>query len=330
VITPGINKAEIFNALRRLAPRYARTILVGYPPFVKDIIDEAPAQGIDVKALRLRLLFAAEAFSESFRDYLVEKTGMKSCLRDTMNIYGTADIGTMAYETPVSIMVRRAALANDRLFDTIFNGIRKTPTLAQFNPFFVNFEEVGGELLLTGDNTVPLIRYELGDHGGVRSFDAITKDAAECGVDMMSTAKESGIEDVTYRLPFVHVYERNDFSTSIYGLQIYPEMIREALLYEGVRDHYTGKFTLETQFDDEHNQCLAVHIEMQQDRSPNEELRMKTLELMLAELKKRSSEYRELHRHLGERANPRLHFWPAEHPEYFKPGGKQKWVKKNS
>ena len=41
IITPGINKGEIFNALRRLSPQFAQTIIVGYPPFVKDVIDEA-------------------------------------------------------------------------------------------------------------------------------------------------------------------------------------------------------------------------------------------------------------------------------------------------
>ena len=106
IITPGINKNEIFNALKNLSPYYSQTILVGYPPFVKDIIDETGAQKINLKKLNIRILTAAEAYSEKFREYISEKAGVKNLLTDTANIYGTADIGAMAWETPMSILIQ--------------------------------------------------------------------------------------------------------------------------------------------------------------------------------------------------------------------------------
>src|SRR3989338_1332142 len=36
ILTTGINKAEIMKALKKLSPRFKQTILVGYPPFIKD------------------------------------------------------------------------------------------------------------------------------------------------------------------------------------------------------------------------------------------------------------------------------------------------------
>lgn len=45
VATPGNNKAEIFRVVRELAPHFEQTVL-GYPPFVKDVIDAGAAEGI--------------------------------------------------------------------------------------------------------------------------------------------------------------------------------------------------------------------------------------------------------------------------------------------
>ena len=63
-----------------------------------------------------------------------------------------SDIGAMAYETPTSILIRRLAVKNPKLFKDIFIDVNKTPTLAQYNPFFITFESPNKEILLTGDN----------------------------------------------------------------------------------------------------------------------------------------------------------------------------------
>ena len=106
ILPVGYNKVEVIKALRLLAPKYKQVILIGYPPFVKEIVDECGDEKIDLKKLNVRLFFAAESFTESFRDYLCKQTNADPIL-DTMNIYGTADIGAMAYETPMSIFIRR-------------------------------------------------------------------------------------------------------------------------------------------------------------------------------------------------------------------------------
>ena len=38
IITPGINKNEIFHCLRELAPQFDCVIMCGYPPFLKNVI----------------------------------------------------------------------------------------------------------------------------------------------------------------------------------------------------------------------------------------------------------------------------------------------------
>lgn len=327
ILAPGINKIEIFNALKKLAPNFGQVILAGYPPFIKDIIDEAPEYGVNLGKLNIRLLFAAEAFSEKFRDYVAKKAKVKNIYLDTMNIYGTADIGTMAFETPTSILLRRLALKNKKLFAGIFGGIKKTPTLAQYNPLFITFEEEGGEILLTGNNAVPLIRYNIGDHGGVYSFGEIAYIFKKYGVDIKKEAKSAGIDKLSL-LPFVYVYERADLATTLYGLQIYPEMIREALLEKSIAHALTGKFALATKFSSKQNQYLEINLELKKGARTTQALKKLALKKIIAALLAKSSEFRELYRQLKDRAVPKLMFWPAEHPLYFKPGTKQKWVVK--
>ncbi len=327
VLTPGINKVEIFKALRQLAPNYKQIILIGYPPFIKDIVDDAKSEGVDLKKKNVRFLFAAESFPEKLRDYLKKKTGLGNVHTDTLNVYGTADIGAMAWETPTAILIRRLAMQKPALFQDIFSAINKTPTLAQYNPLFMTFESVNGEILLTGNNTIPLIRYAVGDHGGVMPFSEINALLKRHGINLHAEAKKAGISELT-ELPFVYVYERKDFSTTLYGLQIYPETIREVLFDEPLGDFLTGKFTMLTKFDRKQNQFLEINLELQKGKKAGPALKKTALHRIVTNLLQKNSEFKHLHQFIGGRALPRLIFWPAEHPMHFKPGVKQKWVKK--
>jgi phenylacetate-CoA ligase len=326
LLAPGLNKPEIFKALKNLAPDFAQTIILGYPPFVKDILDGAAAEGIDLRKLNMRILTGAEGYSESFRDYMVEAAGARSPLLDTLNVYGSADIGTMAFETPIAILARRIACADPEIFRDLFGGVEKTPTLAQYNPNFVIFEEQDGEILLSGDSAMPLIRYAIGDRGGVHSFEGLCAIFSSHGVDLLKEAKAAGIAPFVYQLPFVYVFERTDFSVSLYGLQIYPEHVREGLLRREVVPYATGKFSMEVSYDNAHNQQLSVHVELQPNVTAAGNLASTIASAIIEGLKERSGEYRELLRHLGEKALPKITLWLNASAPHFGSGGKQKWV----
>jgi len=245
-----------------------------------------------------------------------------------MNIYGSADIGTMAFETPLSILIRRLAVKKLELFEEIFSSIHKTPTLAQYNPLFITFEAPEGEILLTGNNAIPLIRYAIGDRGGVFNFSQLDQIFRARDIDLMKEVALAKIQRVVYELPLIFIYERIDFSTTLYGLQIYPETIREVLLEKPLHKFLTGKFTMLTKFDRRQNQYLEINLELRKKKKTSDYLKKQTLKKIVANLRQKNSEYRELHTYIGDRALPKLVFWPAEHPLYFKPGVKQKWVKK--
>jgi phenylacetate-CoA ligase len=324
----GYNKTEIFKALRKLSPEYDQTILVGYPPFVKEVLDEAKNEGIDPKALHMRLIFAAEAFTETFRDYVSEKAGVANPLLDTLNIYGTADMGAMAYETPLSILIRKIALQNPLIYQDTFGQIEKTPTLAQYHPDFIEFEAVDGELLITSDGAIPLIRYAIGDHGGIFTYDEIEKLLHHYDIDLASEIQKHGIGDTISRRPFVFVYERTDLSATLHGIIIYPEFIKEGLLHPEATAHFTERFTMTTKSDIHHNQYLEVNLELQKSLESSlaaEELGLKIIRNTLIA---KSSEFSEISKSTDGKQLIKVIIWPNEHPRYFAAGTKQQWVKK--
>jgi phenylacetate-CoA ligase len=325
IITPGINKEEILNALRSLAPNFAQTVLIGYPPFIKDLLDDALLSGIVLPKLNLRILFAAEAFNEVFRNHVAKSAGIKNVFRDTLNIYGTADIGAMAFETPTSILIRRLALDNKKLYENLFGQTGKVPTMAQFNPLFTSFEAPEGEILLTGTNAMPLIRYAVGDRGGVKTFDDLPK----AGLSLKELKQESGKHDAPfYQLPFVYVYERADFSIKLYGATLFPEHVREALQDGLLLKKITGKFSMQTLTDKRHDQFLEINVELRAGVSESPELTERVSKKIVANLLKKNSEYANNYASMKERVVPKIVFWPHEDPTYFKQGIKQKWVKK--
>jgi len=148
-----------------------------------------------------------------------------------VNVYGSADGGLLGIETPLSIEIRRKlrarpALAKEFLDDS--SGVESA--LFQFDPGLCDFEEVGGELVLTADLDVPLVRYNIHDRGKVISY-----------ADMMSRIGHIDIQGVSgWQLPFLVVSGRTDVAIILHGAKIYPETLRFAIEDTRVRNSLSG------------------------------------------------------------------------------------------
>lgn len=328
VISTGINKKEIFNALRNVAPMYDHVIFFAYPPFMKDVLDEAAAEGVDFKKIHLRLVPAGETFTERFRDYLAQKAHIKDIYNDTFNLYGCAEGGGVAWETPGCLFIKRLAAKIPELHRELFGrNPSHNPTFAQYNPLFCRFDAAGSDLLLTIDNAVPLVRYRLGDSGGVADLSRIKQIFKNYGIDLQKEARAAGISLLA--LPFVYVFERNDFTVSFYALQIYPQHIKAALETPKLRRFLTGKFTMVTAYDQKNNQRLEINFELRPGVKSSLEMRKAAERQVTKTLLEMNTEYRELTRMLTiKRTKPHLRFWENGHEKYFKSGIKQKWLVK--
>ncbi len=328
IITPGVNKKEIFESLRNLGPKYDEIIICGYPPFIKDLIDEGRDNGVRWSKLHLKIIFAAEGFSEKFRQYIVHHASIQSAYRDTMNIYGSADLGTMAVETPVSILMRELAFNDSAVFKRLFHNVSRLPTFAQFNPQTINFEEVRGRVVCTGNSVLPLVRYDIGDQGGVLTFREAMQAFADEGVDIKTKLKNLDILKTVNELPFVYIYERADMSTKLYGAIIYPEHIRDGLNETELEHQITTRFTMSTELDKSENEYLAVNVELRPGVTPSKNLKERISKCIVRSLSMRNAEYKNNANMMPGRVKPHIICWRYEHPRYFQRNNKQKWLKK--
>lgn len=328
VITPGINTLEIINAIKELADDFDQVIIGAYAPFLKDIIDSGTKAGIKWRKMQIGFVFSAEAFSEVFRDYIIKSVGAKNTYTTTLNHYGTVDQGTMAHETPLSILLRRT-IFQKKVKDTLLPVDDREPTICQYNPEEFYFEEVNKTVLCSSYAGLPLVRYNLKDYGGTFTF-IEAKNALETKkIDLKKIAKDKDVTNYTEQ-PFVYVYERDDLSIGYYAFRLYPDTIRRRIFSANLHATVlTGKFTMETIYDKKGTQRLNVHVEMREGAVRDRFLKNHLTKLFHTALLEDSSEYAETYKMLGTVVRPAviLHNFGAE--QYFKPGAKQKWVKKD-
>lgn len=328
LINPGINIPAALRAIQKLAPEFDQILIGSYGPFLKDILDEGERTGIIWDKLDIGFIFSAEGFSEEFRDHILTRSKKKNKITATLNHYGTVDLGTMSYETPLAILLRKEIVASDLLRNAVFREPWKTPTLTQFIPELFYFEQDTSEhLLVSGYSGLPLVRYDLKDYGHVIEKSALEKHFANSGKSTHAIVGKAGISNTVWNLPFVQVFERTDLSVSYFAFQIYPETIRRAVGSERFRATCSGKFTLQVLFDKTHHQRLEIHIEqMPHIHTITLTLKKQLLDAIHVQLLKESSEYEKTFHEKGAQLLPIIIMHLHGDSGYFLSGTKQKWV----
>lgn len=260
VITPGNNKTEIFRVIQSLAPAFEQVVLLGYPPFLKDVIDSGIAQGIPWPQYGIKLVMAGEVFSEEWRSLVGERMGSTQACYDSASLYGTADAGVLGNETPLSILIRRWFAEHPDAARDLF-GESRLPTLVQYDPLSRFFEVQDGTLLFSGDNGIPLLRYHISDAGGIIAYEAMLEFLAARDFDPIQTLKYHSDRGI-YPLPFVYVFGRSHFTVSYFGANIYPENVTVGLEQAPICEWVTGKFVMQVQETVDRNQSLSIVVEL--------------------------------------------------------------------
>ncbi|WP_283133132.1 phenylacetate--CoA ligase family protein [Rhizohabitans arisaemae] len=315
VVAPGNDKREILRVIPDLAPHFDQVVLLGYPPFLKDVIDTGIADGVPWSEYQLKLVTAGEVFSEEWRTLVGDRAGIVDLSRGTASLYGTADAGVLGNETPGSIAIRRFLAARPELARQIFGGSR-LPTLVQYDPrqrFFETTPE--GTLLFSGDNGIPLIRYHIADEGGILEHDALLATLAEHGFDPLPGPE----------LPFVYVFGRTHFAISYFGANVYPENVTVGLEQPGVSASVTGKFVLEVVEDADRNRRLAVTVELAPGVAGTDELHRTVRSSILTHLLRLNSEF--AHYVPEPYQGPEVELRPHGDPAHFPPGVKHRYTR---
>ncbi|MCX7096556.1 MAG: phenylacetate--CoA ligase family protein [Methylococcales bacterium] len=324
VATPGNNKAEIFRVVREMAPHFSQLVLLGYPPFVKDVLDAGAAEGIDWPSHKPKLVFAGEVFSEEWRSLMGQRIGSASPYHDSASLYGTADGGVLGNETPLSIAIRCWLADHPEAARSLF-GESRLPTLVQYDPTSRFFESHQGTLVVSGENTVPLVRYHIADQGGVISYADIWQFLNGHGVQ--SVVDLGLASDFQPRqLPFVFVFGRADFTVSYYGANIYPENVTVGLEQANIMASVTGKFVLETQESETGDSELHIAVELLPSITPDIGLPALIASSIRAQLLRLNSEFANYTP--TERQLPLITLYPFADPGYFPVGVKHRYSRR--
>lgn len=313
VVAPGNNKAEILRVLPALAPSFDQVVLLGYPPFVKDVVDTGVAEGIDWPAFSIKLVLAGEVFSEQWRDLVGTRAGIADPVRDTASLYGTADAGVLGNETPISVSIRRFLAERPELAREVF-GDARLPTLVQYEPDSRYFEVHDGTLVFTADGGIPLIRYHIADDGGVLPYADL--------VDLCTSHGFVPPADPGPEFPFVYVFGRSLFTVSFFGANIYPENVTASLEQPGISDSVTGKFVIEAFEDADQDRRLRITVETAPGATADAAA---VAESIRAQLLRLNSEF--AHYVPAERQLPDVVLKSAGDPEYFPVGVKHRYTR---
>jgi phenylacetate-CoA ligase len=288
VVAPGNVKEEILRVVSALRGELEQCVLLGYPPFLKDVVDTGRARGFDWGKVPTKLVLAGEVVSESWRTLLAERLGGTSPLFDFASLYGTADAGVLANETPLSIAMRRFLAERPADAEAIF-GESRLPTLAQYDPSSRYFEVVDGTLLFTGDGGAPLVRYHIADRGGLHAYEDLLDRVTALGFDLRALERAGA---KVRRLPFVHVFGRADFTVSFFGANVFPENVTVGLERSGVSEHVTGKFVLESREDQDRDRSLWLAVELAPGQLASDDLAARVGDAVRVALLHQNSEFR--------------------------------------
>lgn len=327
VATPGIEVEDTLFLLQEFAKNFEALVIVGYPPFLMDLVLLAKERKINFRKWDTHFLFAGEQFSETWREYLYDAAGVRSDLSRSVSIYGTADAAIIGHETPATIAFRKNNLIKGSYHTSRIDSIGQAPTLVQYYPEYKYIETIKNELTFTSGRVgIPLVRYNIHDQGTTLSIEEFRSLLKESGtIDRYALDQES-----LWKLPAIALYGRKDITVMFYALIIYPQNIKSALEEKNIERHITGKFTAEVIIADNKKQKFCLHVELARGEKENKKLEKKLQQQVIKTLRIVNAEYRKLLDSLGKQAYPKiiLHQFGSESFRIKK--AKHRWVKKVS
>lgn len=164
VITPGVDPETTVSLIQRLYKHYDQVVCIGYPPLISEFVDLAIKKHYSLKKWNLRVCFTSESASARWRNQTAKKISQTGNSKNIIAFYACSEAGIIGTETRETTKIMNYCLTDEELRIALFNDT-SFPTLVEVNMAKKFVEIVDGELVITVDQPLPLIRYNLHDRG---------------------------------------------------------------------------------------------------------------------------------------------------------------------
>jgi phenylacetate-CoA ligase len=305
----GMDTQAICDILKATESSFKNIVLIGYPFFLDVVFNEILKASIPIRE-NFFIITAGDKFSEEWRMNTLEKISQPiEQSKRIVSVYGSSDAGILGYETPLSISIRQEALQNSLLYKKLFGDSDPSviPTLVQYEPKKIFFEEKNGELILTADLDCPLIRYNIHDRGKVINFNEMKK------MLMLSGSKALVEKTVSHswRKPFLVVDTRTDVAVTFNAIKIYPEQIKAGLHDPRIAEIVSGSFIAYAKKDVQNKNRIHLELELTPGLTDiTGELKKEISDCIVNHLKASNSEYRAVDACLSNDTMPIFLFHP--------------------
>ncbi len=321
-ISPGIDMDNTLWSLKALAADFEQVIISGYPPFLKDLVDQLPKE--IAKKTDIKIIAFGEPFSESWRNYIAKRIGVKKPYKSICSFLGSSEGGLIGSEFATSVYIRQVAQASRKLTESLF-GQNQLPSLVQYGPKSKYIEDVGGQLVMTNKGALPLVRYDTKDAGGLLSPEDIASKYQEViGRNLNDDLAKEGI--VPNNMPYVYLFGRADYSATLYGVTISPEQVKDALISDRINKLLTSRFNMRTVYDKSENQNLEIVCELRRGVQVDSVDAQSLAGIVGEELAHFSTEYGKLLSTMKERVLPVIKLKEYGDKQYFSSKNKQKYL----
>lgn len=326
VINVGMEKEAAIRAIKTFAKHYEQTIVVGYPPFVKEIIEQCEAIGSLRKNI-IHLIVGAESFPEEWRTYMIELLNDRKEKYNPIIVsaYGAADVGlNLGYEQPITILLRKFLQTNkEARYKVLGSDVETVPHFFQYNPLSIWVETKNGELIFTSDTGIPIVRYNLHDSGGILDYSEM--------IEVLS--EQYNVDDLIekykpFRLPVVYLRGRTDDVVPVSGAIVYIDQLRKALELPELQKYITGRFYSYSDYNDamipQFNLCLEIDSK-NAIKGSKKEIKKKVIQTLC----KTNQDYRAFYKDKPEQYAPRIQYLTEkEFKSYRNSSLKIRYVKK--
>lgn len=235
--------------IKKFSPKFDQTLIVSDPHFLKKLLEDGLAEGMNWKKLRVSLVSGEDWFSESFRSYLAHLLELDLDNPDGRLVGATMGIAeldlNLFHESRHSIAIRRLAQKDETLRKQLFgDGVKACPLLFHYYPHRIFLEALPENAdekelvfsMLSPHMLIPLIRYNSKDRGDIIPYNTLK--------EILTRANRQDLIP-ELKLPLVWVGGRKDRFCEIRGKKIYPEDIKQGL-YEDFQaaSQTTGYFKI--------------------------------------------------------------------------------------